>query len=126
MGNEFGSRLKVLRVTRGLTVVQISKRVGVSTSTYRDWEYGRKISGHEAFLNLAEILNVSLFELMAGEKIDNKKGGEIFKSMEMIEQLVTKQKENLKSFFENETQTLDLQKKRGGSLSLHQNQGELK
>ena len=63
--NDFGKRLKVLRDKRKLSVSVIAEAVGVSPSTYREWEYGRSIKG-EPYVTLAEILEVSLTELLTG------------------------------------------------------------
>ena len=40
----------------------MATQLGVSQSTYRDWEYGRKIKG-EPYPQMAQILGVSLNEL---------------------------------------------------------------
>ncbi len=116
MVNNFGSRLKNLRLMRGLTVSEISKQIGVSQSTYRDWEYGRKISGHQAFVNIANALRVSLDELMSVETTAPQREEEILRTIELIEKLANKNKLMLKSFFENETQTQALQKQCAESL----------
>lgn len=63
---EFGERLRVLREKRGLTLKGTANLVGVPISTYREWEYGRKILG-EPYLKLAEVFEVSLNELFGAK-----------------------------------------------------------
>lgn len=59
-------RLKELRMKNKLSVSEVAEFVGVSSSTYREWEYGRSISG-EPYMKIAEIFNVSLKFLLTGE-----------------------------------------------------------
>lgn len=58
----FGQRLKKLRLRAAFSQKQVAERAGVSASTYRDWEYGKKIKG-EPYADLASALNVSITEL---------------------------------------------------------------
>jgi transcriptional regulator with XRE-family HTH domain len=67
----FGQRLKRMRMKRGLTVTEVAMAANVSASTYREWEYGRAIRG-EPYVRLAEILGVTLRELMVGERHSSK------------------------------------------------------
>jgi putative transcriptional regulator len=60
-------RLRNFRKDKGLTMKQVADRLGIASSTYRDWEYGRAILG-EPYLQLAQIFEVSLKELMVGDK----------------------------------------------------------
>ncbi|MBX2988047.1 MAG: helix-turn-helix transcriptional regulator [Bdellovibrionaceae bacterium] len=64
---QLGARLKRLRLQRGLSTSELAKSLGVSPSTYREWEYGRAIRG-EPYDKLASALGVSLHELVLGEK----------------------------------------------------------
>ena len=64
---EFGKNLKKLREKRGLSISECAKVLSVSPSTFRDWEYGRSISG-EPYLKLAELFNISLSELFGHER----------------------------------------------------------
>lgn len=56
--------LKRLRTKRGLKVSTCSVSLGVSQSTYREWENGRSISG-EPYIKLAQLFQVSISELFA-------------------------------------------------------------
>lgn len=62
-----GDRLKELRVSRNLAVSQVAEMLGVSPSTYREWEYGREIKG-EPYMKLASIFNIGLNELLTGRR----------------------------------------------------------
>ena len=65
-----GKRLRRLRRDKGLSISDLAKMVGVSESTYREWEYGRAIRG-EPYGKLADTLDVSVSELLFGEKHGN-------------------------------------------------------
>ena len=79
-----GKRLRRFRETRGLSVTKVAAYVGVSESTYRDWEQGRAIQG-EPYPKLAEILAVGLTELIVGETSDK---DWIFGELEQIERII--------------------------------------
>lgn len=59
-------RLRKLRNKSHFSQKDVAEKLGLSPSTYRDWEYGRKIVG-EPYVKLAEIFSVSLTELMTGQ-----------------------------------------------------------
>jgi len=46
-----------------MTLKQMAQAVGVSVSTYRDWEYGRKIPASKVSL-ISKALSVSTVELL--------------------------------------------------------------
>ena len=55
-------RLQFYRKQKKMTIKEVAKRLNISQSTYRDWEYGRQIKG-EPYLALCEVFEVSLSEL---------------------------------------------------------------
>lgn len=57
-----GEQLKKLRNTKGLKVKDCANYLGVSPSTYREWENGRSING-EPYSKIAQLFEVSLSEL---------------------------------------------------------------
>lgn len=63
----FGERLQKLRISRSLSVSDMARKLSISLSTYRDWEYGRGIRG-EPYILMAKVLKVSLSELLTGKK----------------------------------------------------------
>lgn len=59
-------RLKTLREEKGISMNQIARELKVATSTYRDWELGRRIPA-ESLKCLAQTLGVSLAALLGEE-----------------------------------------------------------
>ncbi len=96
MGNEsFSARLRKLRIAKGIKVKEMALQLGVSISTYRDWEYGRAIKG-EPYAKMAEILSVSLVELLIGHKtVPDQLMEEVLKCEQALDSL----KKRLVSFF---------------------------
>lgn len=93
--NNFGIRLQNLRNKLGLSPTQVAKAVGVSISTYREWENGRSIRG-EPYFELAKVLQVSLLELLTGITNENSK---ILDDFNELESKFKKFKETLYSSF---------------------------
>lgn len=88
-------RLKMYREAKGLKVREVAKFIGVSVSTYRDWEYGRSIKG-EPYQKLAEIYGVSLHQLLTGKPASPKS---IFEQIERLEVDLKALKKELESVF---------------------------
>jgi transcriptional regulator with XRE-family HTH domain len=65
--DHFYKRLKFYRERKGLKVKEMALLLNTSQSTYRDWEYGRSITG-EPYMAMAKVLEVSLEELLNGHK----------------------------------------------------------
>jgi transcriptional regulator with XRE-family HTH domain len=65
---KFGERLRVFRKRSGLTTQEVAKTCLVAESTYREWEYGREIRGVRPYEALARAFQISLTELILGEK----------------------------------------------------------
>jgi transcriptional regulator with XRE-family HTH domain len=64
----FAQRITRLRRQRKLTQKQIAEVLGIPLSTYKEWEYGRRIQGEEVYARLAEVLEVNLKTLLTGAK----------------------------------------------------------
>lgn len=62
MESTFGKTLKRIRSDQGLSLSETARRIGVSKSTYHDWEEGRRVLG-EPYVKIAEALNTSINEL---------------------------------------------------------------
>ncbi|MBX3034908.1 MAG: helix-turn-helix transcriptional regulator [Bdellovibrionaceae bacterium] len=86
-----GPRLKRLRLRRGLSTAEVASKLGVSPSTYREWEYGRAIRG-EPYEKLAAVFQVSLQELLLGERF---MGTEALRLVEGIESELRKLKNEI-------------------------------
>lgn len=67
-GKDLATRLKIRRSHLELTQKQMALKIGVPHTTYREWEYGRQIQSPEMLLRVASICQVSLHELITGEK----------------------------------------------------------
>ncbi len=70
-----------MRQSQGLTAKEVAESAGIPLSTYRDWERGVEIKG-EPYVKIAQALNVSLYELLTGEKANALK---IYAEIEKIE-----------------------------------------
>ena len=64
----FAKRITNLRLKNGLTQRQVAEALGVPLSTYKEWEYGRKIQGEEYYVKMSEIFQVNLRTLLTGEQ----------------------------------------------------------
>jgi transcriptional regulator with XRE-family HTH domain len=62
----FHKRLRKTRLSKALTMKALAEKIGVSRSTYRDWEYGAKIQG-QPYLKMSQALGVTVYELLSGE-----------------------------------------------------------
>lgn len=62
--------LKARRLELNKRPSDIPHQVGVSESTYRDWEHGRKIQG-EPYKALAEALEMNILDLLEVERADH-------------------------------------------------------
>tara|TARA_B110000908_G_C10095609_1_gene376145 strand:- start:303 stop:590 length:288 start_codon:yes stop_codon:yes gene_type:complete len=69
MAIDIGKKLHELRKKNNLSISECAKKIGVSPSTYRDWEYGRAISG-EPYIKIATLFSISLSELFGLNKRD--------------------------------------------------------
>ncbi len=66
-----GSMIKSLREKKGLTQSDLAAKLYVSEKTVSKWETGRGYPDIRILEDLAKALDVSLIELMTGEKIKN-------------------------------------------------------
>ena len=64
----FGKRLKSIRTGKKLTANEVARLAGVPASSYQEWEQGRRIRDIEVYLKLAQTLDVSLSELVLGNR----------------------------------------------------------
>lgn len=64
----FAKRITNLRLKNGLTQRQVAESLGVPLSTYKEWEYGRKIQGEEYYVKMSEVFSVNIRTLLTGEQ----------------------------------------------------------
>lgn len=86
-----GKRLKRLREAKNLSVKDVADSLSIPVTTYREWENERKIVG-EPYPALAELLEVSVYELITGEK---KNDSEVLGSIETIKRELEKVRQYL-------------------------------
>lgn len=67
--DNFPSRLKELRTSRGLTLEQLGKEVGSTRATIGNFENGNKTPSLDLLIKLAEYFNVSI-DYLAGRTDD--------------------------------------------------------
>jgi transcriptional regulator with XRE-family HTH domain len=89
----FRSRLRRLRDEKKLTVKHVAEFLNIPTTTYREWENGRKIVG-EPYIELSKLFNISVHELISGEKNTDQAA---YKSIELIQSELSKLKQHLLS-----------------------------
>ena len=63
----FGQRITRLRIMRNLTQREVAEALKIPLSTYKEWEYGRRIQGEGKYVALSEVLEVNLRTLLTGE-----------------------------------------------------------
>ena len=65
-----GQIMKSRRAELGKKPSQVASIIGVSESTYRDWENGRKIQG-EPYIKIAQALEMNILKLLDIEKAEH-------------------------------------------------------
>lgn len=63
----FSERLKELRLEKDLSQKEVADLVHVNRVTYTNWERGKREPSFENFVNLADLLEVSLDSLFGRE-----------------------------------------------------------
>lgn len=85
-----GNLIAQCRKEKGLTQAALAERLGISDRAVSKWETGRSLPDADNMLELSEILDITVDELLKGEKAD--KGG-YDQMAENITKLNTKQQE---------------------------------
>ena len=67
-----GNTIKNLREARNFTQAELAEKIGVSSKTVSKWETGKGLPDIGLLQPLAQVLGISLIELMNGEHITNK------------------------------------------------------
>lgn len=94
-----GKFIASLRKEKGLTQVSLANRLGISDKTVSKWERGAGLPDVSLMLPLCEILEISVNELLIGEKLtdaDYKEKAEV-----TIMSLVQENKENKKRMLQS-------------------------
>lgn len=95
MLSNFGERLRELRKERGISLCEMSTKLGISRNTLTNWERGVK-EPHtiEVLEGIAKILNVPLKTLLIGESASDLENNPVIKDLQMrvvrLEQVFSK------------------------------------
>ena len=68
---KFGEFVSALRKEKGLTQKQLAEKLYISNKAISKWETGTTIPDTGMLIPLAEVLGVTVTELLKGEKLDN-------------------------------------------------------
>ncbi len=68
---KIGKFLSLLRHQQGLTQQQLGERLGVTNKTISRWENGNYMPDIEMLQLLADVFNVSINEILAGERLSD-------------------------------------------------------
>lgn len=82
MDESLNHRLRRLREERNITATQMARQINVATSTYRDWESGKRTK-FPPLLRICEVLAISVTELITGQNIP---ADTALKDLEILEQ----------------------------------------
>jgi transcriptional regulator with XRE-family HTH domain/predicted RNA-binding Zn-ribbon protein involved in translation (DUF1610 family) len=96
---KIGKFIASLRKEKGLTQMMLADRLGISDKTVSKWERGAGLPDVSLMLPLCETLEISVNELLTGEKLtdaDYKKKAEV-----TIMNLVQENKENKKRLYQS-------------------------
>ena len=92
----FAQRITKRRIQLKLTQRQVAEALCIPLSTYKEWEYGRRVQGEAVYVKLSEILNINLRTLLTGEL--NKNGKEKIQRIQSAIEHLSEIKELLLSF----------------------------
>ena len=65
-----GKFIAEMRRKQNLTQKQLAEKIGVSDKTVSKWETGRSMPDNAILLDICLILDISVNELLCGEKLD--------------------------------------------------------
>lgn len=94
--NNIGQRMKAFRLNAGLSVAEAAQAAEIPVSTYREWENGRQIKG-EPYAKIAYALNVTMYELLTGEKPNSL---EVLRKISEIEEICNHLRKTLASLID--------------------------
>ncbi|MDO4354512.1 MAG: helix-turn-helix transcriptional regulator [Clostridia bacterium] len=79
----FGENLKTLRKQKGFSQEELAARLHVVRQTVSKWEKGLSVPDADALIRLAEVLEVSVSELL-GAKIGNENAADVAEQLSRI------------------------------------------
>ncbi len=66
---EIGKFISVCRKEKGLTQMQLAEKLNITNRAVSKWETGKSVPDASIMLDLCEILDISVNELLSGERI---------------------------------------------------------
>ena len=69
---KIGKFIAECRKKKGMTQEELSEKIGVSRKSVSRWENGKNMPDLSLFKPLCEVLDITINELMSGEKVPNK------------------------------------------------------
>lgn len=69
--NKIGKFIAEMRKSQGLTQKELGEQLGLSDKAVSKWECGKGLPDNSIMLNLCEILNISVNELLSGERLSS-------------------------------------------------------
>ncbi|MDE5539641.1 MAG: helix-turn-helix domain-containing protein [Bacilli bacterium] len=100
---KIGKFIAESRKVRNLTQQELAQKLGVSDRTIGNWENGRNMPDLSLFKPLCEELNISVVDLISGEKINSKDNGQkledsILKTIDYSNKKIKKAKKMIPKF----------------------------
>ncbi len=86
-------RLRRFRNKNNLSVKNVALALNIPTTTYREWENGRKIVG-EPYIALAQLFKISVHELITGEIFTD---NNVIASLDLVQNEISKIRQHLLS-----------------------------
>lgn len=93
--NMFGENLKTIRKTKGYTQEELAIKIHVVRQTISKWEKGLSVPDADTLSKLADVLEISVSELLGSEIKEETNKDEVAKQLAKIsEQLAVKNRRN--------------------------------
>lgn len=93
---KIGKFIAELRKEHNLTQEQLAEILGVSNRSVSRWENGKNMPDVSLFIPICELLNISVNELIIGERLDKTEKIEISKSDEIIVETIKESNKTVK------------------------------
>lgn len=85
---KIGKFIAELRKEHSLTQEQFAEKLGVSNRSVSRWENGKNMPDISLFIPICELLNISVNELIIGEKIEKTEKIEVSKEMNKVDEVI--------------------------------------
>ena len=82
-----GETIKTLRLQQKLTQKQLAESINVSEKAVSKWETGKGLPDSSIMMDLCNILDISVNDLLSGEKIEKREKRKIIQAAYMLQSL---------------------------------------